>query len=91
MKRIISYDIVDDRRRSQVFKLLKDYGQWIQYSLFEISCNEARWIQLEHQLLSLLSENDSLCIYKLCQNCQSRTFYQGQVVIKQQEAKSVIL
>lgn len=32
---LISYDIPDDRRRVRVAKTLKDYGDRVQYSVFE--------------------------------------------------------
>jgi CRISPR-associated protein Cas2 len=79
MKRVISYDIMNDSRRNQIFKILKDYGRWVQYSLFEIDCDEKRWIELEHRLFALLDkEEDSLCIYHLCHSCQRKTCYKGE-------------
>src|SRR5262245_458600 len=32
---VISYDIADDKRRGRIFKALKNFGQWMQYSVFE--------------------------------------------------------
>jgi len=31
----ICYDIKDDRRRNRIFKLLKDFGEPVQFSVFE--------------------------------------------------------
>jgi CRISPR-associated protein Cas2 len=36
VKRVVCYDVVDDRRRNRIFKLLKDYGRRVQYSVFEV-------------------------------------------------------
>lgn len=77
MKRVVCYDIVDDRRRNKVFKILKDYGQRVQYSVFEVECDEKNWLQLEFRLVSLLDKNDSLSVYLLCQSCNQRTLYKG--------------
>ena len=77
MKRVVCYDVVDDRRRNRIFKLLKDYGRRVQYSVFEVECDEKSWIQLRFRLSALLSEEDSLCVYTLCQSCTHRTFYRG--------------
>ena len=31
----VSYDVVDDKRRTRVLKLLRGYGTYVQYSVFE--------------------------------------------------------
>jgi len=76
VKRVVCYDVVDDRRRNRIFKLLKDYGRRVQYSVFE-ECDEKSWIQLQFRLSALMSEEDSLCVYTLCQSCADRVFYRG--------------
>ncbi len=91
MKRVVSYDIIDDKRRNKVFKLLKDYGQWMQYSLFEVECEEADWIELEFRLLSLLQKGDSLCVYTLCKSCHQRSYYQGELMNHLKEQNRSIL
>src|SRR5690606_2556717 len=40
VKRVVCYDVVDDRMRNRIFKLLKDYGRRVQYSVFEVECDE---------------------------------------------------
>ena len=30
---VVAYDIEDDKRRTKIHKLLKNYGQWMQFSL----------------------------------------------------------
>jgi CRISPR-associated protein Cas2 len=37
---LVSYDIPDDRRRTRLAKLLKDYGGRVQYSVFECLLNQ---------------------------------------------------
>ncbi|HEU5378541.1 MAG TPA: CRISPR-associated endonuclease Cas2, partial [Ktedonobacteraceae bacterium] len=32
---VIAYDISDDRRRTNVHSILKGFGQWTEFSLFE--------------------------------------------------------
>jgi len=34
-KIIVTYDIRDDRRRNKVFKEMKSWGEWVQFSVFE--------------------------------------------------------
>jgi CRISPR-associated protein Cas2 len=91
MKRVVSYDVVDDKRRNRIFKLLKDYGQWIQYSVFEVDCEEKEWIELEFRLLSLLGPEDSLCVYTLCQRCTKRALYKGNVLLHLENEQCNIL
>ncbi|WP_124726791.1 CRISPR-associated endonuclease Cas2 [Staphylospora marina] len=91
MKRVVCYDVIDDRRRNKVFKLLKDYGQRVQYSVFEVECDEENWLQLEFRLVSLLDEDDSLSVYTLCQSCTRRAFYKGSFTKRLEEDTNPIL
>lgn len=91
IKRIVSYDIGEDRRRNKVFKLLKDRGQWIQYSVFEVDCEDKDWLLLEFQLRGLLNEGDSLCVYSLCHSCIKRAYYTGQLRFRLEEDSNNIL
>jgi CRISPR-associated protein Cas2 len=90
-KYVVSYDMVNQKRRNKVFKLLKDYGQWVQYSVFEVECEEKTWIYLEHRLSKLLGAQDTLCIYTLCQACSKKTIYKGELGKQLEEAKNLIL
>jgi CRISPR-associated protein Cas2 len=68
---VISYDIPDDRRRSRVCKLLKDYGERVQYSVFECVLRREDLERLRERLKPLLSpEEDDVRFYRLCQACR---------------------
>ncbi len=80
---VISYDIVDDRRRNRVARLLKGYLQRVQKSVFEGDLPPAR----EQRLLDRLSlmiehDEDSIRVYVLCARCQQglRIIGQGRPV-----------
>lgn len=65
---MISYDIVDDRRRTRVMKLLKGYGFHVQKSVFECFLNEAQVQALISKLKKRIHEKeDSVRIYRLTQ------------------------
>ena len=32
---VVAYDISDDKRRTKIHKILKGFGQWTEFSLFE--------------------------------------------------------
>ena len=71
---IISYDIADDKRRSRIFKALKNFGQWMQYSVFECELEKMQFVKLRDRLDHLIdaSEGDSIRFYFLCENCKQQ-------------------
>lgn len=70
---IVSYDIEDDKRRNRVAKALKDFGQRVQYSVFECETDLRNYFRLKDRLEKLIdSETDSVIFYHLCQSCESR-------------------
>jgi len=44
---VISYDIADDKRRGRIFKALKNFGQWMQYSVFECELEKMQFLKLK--------------------------------------------
>jgi CRISPR-associated protein Cas2 len=70
---IIAYDISDDRRRTKVHKLLRGYGAWTQYSLFECWLSRQQLLELEAKLAKQLdASSDSVRFYPLCRACVGR-------------------
>ncbi|MBD2038306.1 CRISPR-associated endonuclease Cas2 [Leptolyngbya sp. FACHB-321] len=70
---VISYDIADDKRRTKLHKILKSYGQWMQYSMFECNLTETQYAKLRLRLSKLIKpEQDSLRFYFLCACCQAK-------------------
>ena len=70
---IIAYDIPADRRRTRVAKLLEDYGQRVQYSVFEARLSAGQLKQLMGELRKLVDvEQDSVRFYRLCAACCAR-------------------
>lgn len=71
---IVSYDVVEDRRRTKVLKLLKGYGTRVQYSVFECDLNAAQFARLERELRGLIDLNtDSVRCYRLDTTAVART------------------
>lgn len=70
---VVSYDIPEDKRRSKIHKILKSYGQWMQYSVFECDLSEAEYARLRSRLSKLIKpEQDSIRFYFLCRCCQAK-------------------
>lgn len=69
---VISYDIRDDKRRSRIFKTLKNFGQWMQYSVFECELEKMQFLKLKDRLDHLIEadKDDSIRFYFLCENCK---------------------
>ena len=66
---VVSYDIIEDRRRIRIAKMLEDYGTRVQYSVFECILNEDKFREMLNHILSLIKDEDSLRIYNLCESC----------------------
>ena len=63
---VISYDIPDDRRRARLATLLENYGQRVQYSVFECILTGRQLQELRRRMVPLLSlAEDSVRCYFL--------------------------
>lgn len=43
---IVAYDISDDKRLRKVFRLMKGYGEWLQFSIFQCRLSARRHAEL---------------------------------------------
>ncbi len=67
---VVAYDIPDDRRRARVARLLLNYGQRVQYSVFECDVSQRHYAELRQALRALLrADTDSVRYYRLCKGC----------------------
>jgi len=71
---IVSYDITDDKLRTNFSKFLEKFGRRLQYSVFEIK-NSPRILnlilnQIKIEYSKKFSQNDSIIIFKLSENCE---------------------
>ena len=65
MFRLISYDIVDDKRRTKVMKFLLGYGARVQYSVFECNLKPREINDLRNKLKKWIESEDSVRFYFL--------------------------
>lgn len=70
---VISYDITDTKRRNKIFKVLKNYGEHKQYSVFECDISKKRFNTLYRELLDLMDDEEegNIRIYHLCKLCSA--------------------
>ena len=59
---VVAYDIPDDRRRTRVAKVLEDYGDRVQYSVFEMNLDtEWRFTAMQNRLEQILTHHRGQC------------------------------
>ncbi len=69
----VSYDIADDKKRTRLAKKLLNFGQRVQYSVFECNLTKKQIAEMKKQILPLIDrEKDSLRIYRICDTCRKQ-------------------
>lgn len=80
---LVSYDVSTmeaggARRLRRLSKACRDYGQRVQYSVFEIEVDSAQWTFLKQRLCDLIDlEQDSLRFYYLGKHWQEKVEHVG--------------
>ncbi len=79
---LVSYDVAEDdngkKRLRKVAKICQNFGQRVQYSVFECLVEPAQWSALKNQLLSAIKEEyDSLRFYFLGANWKRHVEHVG--------------
>jgi CRISPR-associated protein Cas2 len=70
---VVAYDILDDKRRTKIHKVLLGFGKWTQYSLFECFLSRKDLIVLQAKLIEHpVAREDSVRFYPLCGSCVSK-------------------
>jgi len=92
---LISYDVASDdtghRRLRRVARACKDYGQRVQYSVFECIVDPAQWTMLKNRLISEINhEKDSLRFYYLGSNYKHRVEHVGAKPSVEQEGPLIV-
>jgi CRISPR-associated protein Cas2 len=82
MYAMISYDIGSDKRRQKMHDLLKNYGTWMQYSVFECRLTEPQFKTLRKRMNALITDDeavsgDNIRIYQMCGECVSQIEHFG--------------
>jgi len=74
---IVAYDIKETKVRSRVSSILKDYGQRVQYSVFECWLTSRQLRDLRVRIKEEIEPDDQVRWYSLCSWCASRITWQG--------------
>lgn len=74
---VIAYDIIDDRRRSRVVKVIERYGTRVNYSVFECMFTNVQFRNTQEEIAKLIiPKEDSVIYYPICVDCFSKIIYQ---------------
>jgi len=88
---IVSYDIVDNKIRNKVMKLLKDFGNHVQYSVFECDLNEDQFNRMKQGIEALINKKeDRVRYYIICKACMKRVVISGWGEIEEDEGFHII-
>lgn len=79
---LVSYDVAEDehgkKRLRHVAKICENYGQRVQYSVFECLVDPAQWTKFRKELIDEIKpEFDSLRFYFLGANWKNRVEHLG--------------
>ena len=75
---MISYDVVDDKRRLRLMKFLKDYGTRVQKSVFECNLSLDLYDRVKDEVEKIINRRkDRVRYYRVCSNCQDKVEIYG--------------
>lgn len=60
---LICYDISDEKRLRRVFKICKDYGSHLQYSVFESDLSQIEKTELERKLSAEINAREDQVLF----------------------------
>ncbi|MFQ5740952.1 MAG: CRISPR-associated endonuclease Cas2 [Acidobacteriota bacterium] len=70
---VVSYDVFDDRRRNALARLLEEWGERVQYSVFECRLNPSQMSYLRRKTGGILElSRDQVRWYPVCLRCCAR-------------------
>ncbi len=79
MRILAIYDIADPRRLNRVARILKDYGQRVQQSKFELDVSDKNFSECRARVAAtIVEEEDGVKYIPLCERCRQQTEIIGQ-------------
>jgi CRISPR-associated protein Cas2 len=89
---LVTYDIADEKRLKKVFKVMKDYGDHLQFSVFLCDLNDVEKIRMEAAIKVFMNEKlDQVLVVDLgiaSRQVDEESFYTlGRPLVFQSRAK----
>ncbi|MGJ8455808.1 CRISPR-associated endonuclease Cas2 [Pseudothermotoga sp. U03pept] len=88
---VVSYDVVDDKRRNHLSDYLESYGIRVQYSVFEVELNESQLNQMIKGIKKRIkTDEDTVRIYPIAKDLRNSIitigmdkghYYEGNIII----------
>jgi len=69
---LVCYDIADDKRLRRVFKTCKNYGNHLQFSVFECDLNPSEKVQMETALKEIIDYTKDQVLFVILGPAASR-------------------
>lgn len=75
---MISYDVVEDKKRLKLMKLLKDYGDRVQKSVFECNLSQKTYAKVKSGAEAIINKRkDRVRYYRICKGCVDKVEISG--------------
>lgn len=88
---MISYDVVDDKKRLKLMKFLKDYGNRVQKSVFECNLSPKTFDMVKSGIEKIITKRkDRVRYYKICKGCFEKIEISGWGEVTEDEEFVVI-
>lgn len=79
---LVTYDIPDTPRRTRLAKVLKDFGERVQLSVFECILDDRLFGRmLERIAQTIVEAEDRVRVYMVCEGCRKEVKILGQGVL----------
>lgn len=84
---LIIYDIIDNKTRNKMVKLLESYGNRVQKSAFEALLTSVQYNEVIRKICNIINEEDNVRMYRLNSSNEvvligtSDTIYEEDVII----------
>lgn len=69
---LVMYDIRDERRWRDAYRILRGWGERLQYSVFRVNVSDREREKLRWELSQVLDAVDSLLVVGFCEGCVER-------------------
>jgi len=88
---MISYDVVDDKKRLKLMKFLKDYGDRVQKSVFECNLSANTYEKVKAGVEEIINKRkDRVRYYRICKGCVDKVEISGWGEVTENEEFMVI-
>lgn len=88
---LVCFDIVEDKCRYRVVKILLKYGARVQKSVFECVLNDKQYLDMKREIESHIDfSQDSVRYYQICKRCSTLIQISGLGTFSQDEELIIV-